>query len=815
MFKKPVVVNNAHKVSGADRKKLKRALESCMGPSAKGIALDLLLPNKGELEVAKLGSGQRGHIYFLDHLPILMDISGKGDYVPTCYGLWQSPTLLPRITVNHPSVSKFLISGADLMIPGVDLASSLDPILCPAFKEGDPVAICIPGNPAPIGVGTATISWVEIQAAARSGRAYTSGKFVLMLQVYGDYLWSDIGKKGVPNQGFLKNGVVPEMFESMQETMTRAASGVMREAEQAVQSQLRHLLDSGKGDEGKMEGKIEGKEGGNGSGNGDASANGDNGGENRREEPIKEESWDSVVARLRNKFLSQLSLHPGSEDEEGKWEDQDEGKEPIEGEGESGEGNEKGPVHTAEVADDWAVLDGSGEEESGERCRTSGEIAESEGESKKAVAEAAPLSTVSSDAPSTSPVPSSPPPPPPPQDTPWWPASMDQLLEMVMLQALAKTVKDTILPISSSVLWNQHLLPLRPSGSVLDVKHSSYKKLPAFLESLAQRKWIKGKIDKKSGDFVVSFVNRKNAEVADFTPYKVSLQHNNNAAVVTSPTAVTPASEADSGILKSTQLIGSNSTSNSLQSTHGNSTHPSDKHSANAGVVSSSSSSSTSSASPSAASSITPLTIEELLKPRKEMAAVFAGVGANPDALYTAKEAYDIATTYVREKKLDEMDSSKLSVLFDGAMADALFKGESKKAEGSLTKDGNPIGLPKAMLREVFLKRMLPCFVITRGTDQAVKRGTMPVVKIAIQKSQGKKKLTVVTGLEAYFVDPKAFAGEMKKRLATSTTIEALEGVHNHGLVEVSIQGQFVPKVTKMLSTDYGIPMKCIAAKDD
>jgi hypothetical protein len=54
-------------------------------------------------------------------------------------------------------------------------------------------------------------------------------------------------------------------------------------------------------------------------------------------------------------------------------------------------------------------------------------------------------------------------------------------------QALYKSLtKDDQLPVSSSVLWAQHMQPCRPPGSVLDIKKSSYKKLSKFLAALAK-----------------------------------------------------------------------------------------------------------------------------------------------------------------------------------------------------------------------------------------------------------------------------------------------------------------------------------------
>lgn len=63
---------------------------------------------------------------------------------------------------------------------------------------------------------------------------------------------------------------------------------------------------------------------------------------------------------------------------------------------------------------------------------------------------------------------------------------MDELLEMVLLQALSRSVKDADLPLNSSVLWNQHMLPVVPVGSALDAKRSKHKKLGKFLQAFAK-----------------------------------------------------------------------------------------------------------------------------------------------------------------------------------------------------------------------------------------------------------------------------------------------------------------------------------------
>jgi len=220
MFRKPITIHARSKVSGADRKKLRRALEQAFGGGGGGEGegdaaaataaseqIDAFLPAKaGELELLRPPAPSRVHIYALRDdagdgssaplVPILLDLSGKGDLVPTVQGLWRAPGLLPRVPLKHPLVSRFVVKGADVMLPGID-ASDL-----PLFEKGDLVAVISPGNDAPVAVGRALLASRD---AGRGG----GGKAVEVVSFYGDTLWRDHGGAAVPNAGFRADVVLP------------------------------------------------------------------------------------------------------------------------------------------------------------------------------------------------------------------------------------------------------------------------------------------------------------------------------------------------------------------------------------------------------------------------------------------------------------------------------------------------------------------------------------------------------------------------------------------------------------------------------
>jgi translation initiation factor 2D len=69
-------------------------------------------------------------------------------------------------------------------------------------------------------------------------------------------------------------------------------------------------------------------------------------------------------------------------------------------------------------------------------------------------------------------------------------AMMDQLIVTTFLRAAKYVVKDRQLPMLASTFYASYMLPARPDGSVIELKHSSFKKVTAFLEEMACRRLI-------------------------------------------------------------------------------------------------------------------------------------------------------------------------------------------------------------------------------------------------------------------------------------------------------------------------------------
>ncbi|KAK9270510.1 hypothetical protein L1049_026091 [Liquidambar formosana] len=207
MFKKAVEAKSLQRLSGADRKKLKRTVKERFR-IASDADIDALLPPKAEITVAKFQN--RVHVYGVEGgFPMFFDIDGRGTEIfPTVYALWKLPELLPAFILKGGEVSRFVIGGADLMFPGISIPVEG----LPSFLAGEPWAVKVPGNPAPIAVGTTTMSSTEALKAGLRGKA------LRITHYYRDSLWESVEGHHVPNSGFLEDVVFedPSLSSSFQ-----------------------------------------------------------------------------------------------------------------------------------------------------------------------------------------------------------------------------------------------------------------------------------------------------------------------------------------------------------------------------------------------------------------------------------------------------------------------------------------------------------------------------------------------------------------------------------------------------------------------
>ncbi|MBA0584859.1 hypothetical protein Gorai_015654, partial [Gossypium raimondii] len=198
MFKKAVEAKAQQRLSGADRKKLKRTIRDRF-PRASDADIDALLPPKAEITVSKFQN--RVHVYGVEGgFPLFFNVDGRGSEIyPTVFALWELPEMLPYFMLKGGEVSRFVIGGADLMFPGISVAAEG----LPSFSAGEPWAVKVPGNPAPIAVGSTTMSSAEALKAGLRGKA-------LRIMHYYHLCRESVEGHYVPNSGFLEDVVLED-----------------------------------------------------------------------------------------------------------------------------------------------------------------------------------------------------------------------------------------------------------------------------------------------------------------------------------------------------------------------------------------------------------------------------------------------------------------------------------------------------------------------------------------------------------------------------------------------------------------------------
>jgi translation initiation factor 2D len=268
LFKKKQDLDSRSKslLKNKETKKVKSDLCSAFA-GLKEETCNTLLPNKGSVSMVKLAN--RSLLYTVDDVVLFFDVNERRNFFPTVNALWKCPQMLRCFEVYSP-VSRFVLNGAALMLPGVVNYERLE-----GLEKGERVSVRVLGNPLPFAVGESCVSWEDILHGPKKGTAMN------VVHMFGDELWKQ-SKSVVPNDGFQSGCVGP--IEGYSET-SEAVGGFEGDNDE--------LMNSGKEQAaGPAEGVAE-------------SAEESNDEDDERDEII-EESKDSVDARLMIALLRSL-----------------------------------------------------------------------------------------------------------------------------------------------------------------------------------------------------------------------------------------------------------------------------------------------------------------------------------------------------------------------------------------------------------------------------------------------------------------------------------------------------------------------------
>lgn len=191
---KKSAIEGKHKLSGKDVKKLRQSLLEQGNATEEEIGT--IVPSKAPMTLLKLSN--KAHVYMLDGgNPVAFDPEGRGELYPSLYVLWRLPHMLKPL-YTHSEVTPKVLSGADLMMPGViEPAGGIG-----EFSSGEHMCVCIPSNPYPLAVGKMEQSSASI---AQSG---FKGKGLRVWHFFADPLWA-LGDKSKPDRSFRPDRIYP------------------------------------------------------------------------------------------------------------------------------------------------------------------------------------------------------------------------------------------------------------------------------------------------------------------------------------------------------------------------------------------------------------------------------------------------------------------------------------------------------------------------------------------------------------------------------------------------------------------------------
>ncbi|EGP90454.1 uncharacterized protein MYCGRDRAFT_84691 [Zymoseptoria tritici IPO323] len=165
---------------------------------------------------------------------------------------------------------------------------------------------------------------------------------------------------------------------------------------------------------------------------------------------------------------------------------------------------------------------------------------------------------------------------------------------------------------------------------------------------------------------------------------------------------------------------------------------------------------------------------------------------------YTPPEVRELVTAYLESENLISATNKRLAKL-NPTLANSVFDGS-----GSLDKEVLAKGsVPRDALIDRILHAMATSYTIVRNGEEAkAKSGAPPKIHITLETRSGNKTVTKVSGLEAYHINARPLADELRKTCAGSTSVEPLAGAskkNEREVMEVMVQGPQKDTVLKAL----------------
>jgi len=660
-FKKELQVKSDQKMSNKDVKKLKEQSATTFNISNDAAAA---LVGK-DVALRKTGGGLIAKLYCDGAASACLFEIDDGRPLPTLTALWRLPTLLPPLLVP-PAVSEFVLSGADLMLPGV--IGMAEGVL--ELSAGDAVCVLVSGNPAAVAIGRIAMGGAELGAALKA-TPRPKGLAVEVLHVFGDTLWRYCGKP-IPNAGFSLG--------------CKAVAPLGTDA--------------------------------------------------RATPPPPPPPAPAAVAAALPPPPPTAKSEQSEEEEEERTDGEDDEHE--------ADGDAAAPVvpiarATPTTAPLAAPDCGEGE-------------GEGEGDEGEAVDKEA----------------------------------KDELLRRCFLRA-AHAIADTDLPMGLNAVWAGKMRPLRPAGTSLELKGSSYKKLSAFFAAMEGRALCtlkqpaaKGSSGSKkgapsAGEPLLFAIGRGAHEYSSFEPWPIEAT-----------------AEARGG-------AGSGGSGGS------------------GGLVAR-------------------MVLSDVFRPLEGMRPLFEGQGhVDRKTYYTLADALDVLARHVAAARSGGIEGGGSSsggavgggrapaasdvIVLDPLLADSLYKGAGKSKGGGGGKEGAgaadvpvPTHLPYNEICARFKARLEPWVRVTGGQlEKPLMRPghEPPTLTVQTQQRRG-HMVTLVDELEVLSIEPEKLARALQAKLGAHATVYEAEVKSGAVKRSVMVQGLWDLAVSECLQRDFGVPVRCV-----
>ncbi|KAI0052419.1 hypothetical protein FA95DRAFT_1601793 [Auriscalpium vulgare] len=317
------------------------------------------------------------------------------------------------------------------------------------------------------------------------------------------------------------------------------------------------------------------------------------------------------------------------------------------------------------------------------------------------------------------------------------PEDVSAILRTALLQALATTLSalpPSAFPLPASTLYTAHLLPARPApapATPIDIKHSAFKSLTAFLRAAEKQGLLRLK-DAARADVVVAAVQPMHADVRSHRVYRTVGDAEERRRREREREERREREEDERG---------------------------------------------------------RSVSVEELWKPHGAHSVAFFGAAQrDTSALYTLAEVKAVLDAYIATHALvHRAEPAYIQVGADALLREALYP----PAKGAVDP---PEFVKRGELPGALAAHMQAWHRLQVGAQAPViRKGRLQPVAVAVKLRQGRKACTLVTGFEAFFVDADALAEGLRARCASATSVSPAPGKGTG--TEVMVQGKQVAAV--------------------